>query len=446
MQFHKSKVMIKNVEYYILFILLISTLFVFTAFEAKSQNVDLSPIIHKFEPFIWPSEVPEDSPFEQSEAYNAIKFLGIKSGFRYGDTWYPTWASNDTLYSPWTDGKTKRIDGYTDWSQSWVDPVHITTGQGVIVGDDPLTMTAYSIGLDKSSPAAPYHGRYPSGSLVHDGIWYYGTYTLSPAGYTKYGNNDTINWPWLGPFVGFRYSTDYGRSWEPTPHTPAEPIFGENGMYGHPVKIGAPKFVDFGKNMEHSPDGKAYLVAHGADSLTTSTNWRIYNNSWVTGDQIYLLRVTPSIETINDPSAYEFYGGKDANGNTIWTSNFDDIKPLLEWDNNMGCVTVTYIPQIEKYIMCVTDGRNTYSQMNTYLLEADRLDGEWRIITYMESFGEQAYFVNIPSKFISDDGETMWLLYSGNYWSSMNNASVGVNPPGGHYGMTFQKIQLRKES
>jgi hypothetical protein len=28
--------------------------------------------------------------------------------------------------------------------------------------------------------------------------------------------------------------------------------------------MGSPYFVDFGKNMEHSPDGKAYLGGHGA--------------------------------------------------------------------------------------------------------------------------------------------------------------------------------------
>lgn len=405
----------------------------------KSQTVDLGPDVLRFEPFVWPSEVPEDCPFESSESYNGIKFLGIKSGFHYGDTWYPSWASNDTLYSPWTDGKTKRLDGYIDWSQSWVDPVHITTGQGVIIGDDPLSLKAYSIGLDKSSPAFPYHGRYPCGSLIYNGVWYYGTYCLDPAGFTEYGDK-IINWPWMGPFVGFRYSTDYGHTWTPCPYEPADPIFGETGRYGYPVKIGAPHFVDFGKNMEYSPDGKAYLVAHGAD--TADTKWRFWNDSWITGDQVYLIRVTPSVENINDPTKYEFYGGKDAYGDPIWTHDIDKIKPLLEWNNNMGCVTITYNAPLKKYFMCVTDGGNTYSRMNTYLLESDHITGMWRMVTYMKHFGEQAYFVNIPSKFISKDGKTAWLLYSGNYWSEMNGESIGVNPPGSHYGMTFQKIQL----
>jgi hypothetical protein len=420
-------------------ILFVSPLLFCVVGPAASQIADLKPEILYYEPFVWPSETPEDCPFEQSDFLTGIRFPGVKSGYRYGDTWYPTWASNDTLYSPWTDGKTKRLDGYTDWSQSWVDPVHITTGQGVIVGDDPLTMKAYSIGLDKTSPAYPYHGRYPSGSLVYNGVWYYGTYCLDPAGYTKYGK-DTVNWPWLGPFVGFRTSEDYGHTWKVCPHTPEDPIFGETGINGYPVKIGAPHFVDFGKNMEHSPDGKAYLVAHGAD--IGDTKWRFWNASWITGDQIYLLRVKPSVENINDPSKYEFFAGKDSNGNPVWTNNFDEIRPLLEWNNNMGCVTITYNAPLKKYIMCVTDGGNTYSQMNTYLLESDNIAGDWKMITYMKNFGEQGYFVNIPSKFISNDGKTVWLLYSGNFWSNMNGAQVGVNPPGGHYGMTFQKIEF----
>jgi len=415
---------------------------IFAGVVAMSQTADLRPEVLKFEPFVWPSETPPDCPFKQSEEFNGIKFLGIKSGYHYGDTWYPTWASNDTLYSPWTDGKTKRLDGYTDWSQSWVDQVHITTGQGVIVGDDPLTIKAYSIGLDKNSPAYPYHGRYPCGSLVFNGVWYYGTYCLDPAGSAEYGGQ-TINWPWMGSFVGLRTSEDYGHTWKPCPHDPETPIFGETGINGYPVKIGAPHFVDFGKNMEYSPDGKAYMVAHGAD--TSDTKWQFWNDSWITGDQIYLIRVTPSVENINDPSKYEFYRGKDENGDPVWTDNFKEIKPLLEWNNNMGCVTITYNAPLKKYLMCVTDGGNTVSKMSTYILESDNLDGEWRIISYMKDFGEQAYFVNIPSRFISNDGKEMWLLYSGNFSLDPDGERWLQNPPGSHYGMVFQKVQLLNE-
>ena len=421
-----------------LFFLLFGIFYLIYPVLVVSQNMTdslstESVIRYQFNPFVWKSETPSNCPFLQSKELNGIKFLGIKSGFYVGDTWYPTWGDDDNLYSPYTDGGCPRLDGARDDSNS--NGENAETGQAIIEGDNPLALKVYSLGLTKGSPL-PYKGRYPCGSLMHNKVWYYGTYCLGPDASAYYGDS-IANWPWLGPLVGFRYSTDYGRTWEACPHTPAKPLFGETGINGYPVKIGSPHFVDFGKNMQYSPDGKAYLVAHGADK--NDNPYRFYNSSWITGDQIYLLRVVPSIENINDASKYEFYAGKDGQGNSVWTDDFKKIKPLLEWDNNMGCVTITYNAPLKKYIMCVTDGGITCAKMNTYFLESDKLDGEWKLITYLKSFGEQGYFVNFPSKFISKDGKTAWMLYSGNFWTAMG---VQVNPPGSHYGMVLQKVEF----
>ena len=404
----------------------------------------LRPDTLRYEPFIWKSEPPADCPFEQSTELRGIRFLGYKSGFHVGDTWYPSWAEDGRLYSPFTDGSCPRLDGGSELSISDGNAPqgygleHTSTGQAVMEGDDPMHLVIYSLGLSHTS-SLPYHGRYPCGSLVYNKVWYYGTYCLDPAGSTPYGDK-TYNWPWMGPFVGFRYSEDYGRTWKDCPHTPAAPLFGESGLHGSPVKLGSPHFVDFGKNMQYSPDGKAYLVAHGAD--IDDTKWRFYNDSWITGDQLYLIRVTPTIENMNNASTYEFYAGKDNSGNALWTHDFKKIKPLLEWNNNMGCVTVTYNEPLKKYLMCVTDGGNTCARMNTYFLESDQLTGNWKLISYLKDFGEQAYFVNFPSKFISEDGKTAWLLYSGNFATDWNGMKIIPNPPGSHYGMVMQKIEL----
>jgi hypothetical protein len=108
----------------------------------------------------------------------------------------------------------------------------------------------------------------------------------------------------------------------------------------------------------------------------------------------------------------------------------------------MGCVTISYNAPLKKYFMCITDGGNTASKMNTYILESEELTGNWKIVTYMKDFGEQAYFVNIPTKFISKDGKTAWLLYSGNFATDWNGEKIIENPPGSHYGMVFQKIEF----
>ncbi len=100
------------------------------------------------------------------------------------------------------------------------------------------------------------------------------------------------------------------------PHTPDSPLIPEpsresldlqEGKQGPFIKLGAPHFVDFGKNMEYSPDGNAYLVGHG--SISPDEMPRIANNSWNSGDAVFMARVKPSIENMNEISKYEFFSG-----------------------------------------------------------------------------------------------------------------------------------------
>ena len=48
------------------------------------------------------------------------------------------------------------------------------------------------------------------------------------------------------------------------------------------------------------------------------------------------------------------------------------------------------------------------------------------MVTYMKDFGEQAYFVNIPSKFISADGKTLWLCLLGEFCDGWNGDATKV--------------------
>ncbi len=381
----------------------------------------------------WRSEPPADCPFQPSASLTGVEFTGRHAEYTTADTWYPSWASDGNLYSPYTDGSVNGLFSCS-WSYRDKDP---TTGHATIIGDDPMKLQVLDQGVHKTDPK-PYAGRYPCGSLVHNGIWYYGTYCLYPSPFTKH-DSLTYNWPWLGPFVGFRWSTDFGKTWRDTPCTPTQPLFGENGLTGGPVKIGAPHFVDFGRNMEHSPDDKAYLVAHGASD---GKNRRFGYNSWITGDEIYLLRVTPGIENMNDASKYDFFDG------TGWTKDFSKIQPIAAWRDNMGCVTMTYNAPLKKYLMCVTDGGNTASYYNTHILESDRISGPFKLVQYLHHFGEQAYFVNIPSKFISADGRTLWLCYSANCTAASFDEApdwktpLRSNPPGSKYALCWQEIKL----
>jgi len=92
--------------------------------------------------------------------------------------------------------------------------------------------------------------------------------------------------------------------------------------------------------------------------------------------------------------------------------------------------------------MCITDGWPTTRSMNTYILESDHITGPWKMVTFMKDFGPQAYFVNIPSKFISDDGHTAWLCYSANFAYGRKNPKFEGFPPGSQYKLCLQEIKL----
>ena len=160
------------------------------------------------------------------------------------------------------------------------------------------------------------------------------------------------------------------------------------------------------------------------------------------GDQGYMIRVKPDIATINKIESYEFFAGLDKQGGPIWSREFSDLKPVFEWKGRTGCITITYNKPLKKYLFCVGDG--FYSEgsgpSSLYILEADQLTGPFRMVTYMKHFGPQSYFGNFPSRFISEDGKTLWLCYSANYF----NWEIGgkPNPEGSKYALCLQEVKL----
>lgn len=384
---------------------------------------------------VWKSEPPEGCPFEPSQQIKGIAFTGRYANYTDADTWYPSWAEDGNMYSGWTDGEIGKESCHSSGGAK------ARTGNAKITGDDPLNLTILSLGTQPAS-ALPYGGRYPSANLVHDGIWYYGTYCID-FDFSRPEYPEQYSWAICGPVPGFRISFDHGQTWISSPLSPENPLFPESGKNGRQVKMGTPHFVDFGQNLEHSPDGKAYLVGHGA--LDNDPTPRLAGNSWIAGDAVYLARVIPSPKNINDLKAYEFFAGFDSANQPVWSKNFADIKPLLVWDDHMGCTTITYHSPLHKYLMCITDGWPGVADMNSYILEADEITGPYRLIAYMKNFGPQGYFLNFPSKFISNDGRTLWLSYSANFHKDYFANRATADPIGSRYALCLQEVKLLDE-
>jgi hypothetical protein len=391
---------------------------------------------------IWPPADVPTCPFGQSDAFNGLIFSGRHKAYDKGDGWFACWAADGNLYS-----------GYNYVSKEGA----VNSGCARISGDDPMSLKLeYLLGQEPSRKPMLSFGQnegrdvYYSAGLVHDGVWYYGTYCLN-------GTGKGLNEDELGVFLGFTTSDSYGKSWdvgrylwtgewEDTSYSWKNSVFHaaipHQPPYSGPIRVGAPHFVDFGKDMEHSPDGKAYLVGHGV--LVPDPKARSgANTTRLTGDAVYLARVTPSVKTINARKKYEFFAGHDPNKQPIWTSDFKQTKPLADWNDHMGAVSMTYNAPLKKYFMCVTDGDNARDGFNSYILESDNITGPWRMVTYMEGFGKFGYFLNIPSKFISSDGRTAWLCYSTRKDDEdLRYRNEEYMPHGGAYAMTLMEFKL----
>jgi hypothetical protein len=270
----------------------------------------------------WPQPPPGDHqvascPFPKSTDLTGFEYLNTMNADpsaatpttggngHSADTWYPTASLDGKLYTPWTDGTVHGI-------RSGSGGKGATTGMAIVnlpKNFDPVVDT-YKLIVENVSTfhasAAPYQGRYPCGSLYYKGTWWYGTYSLENPTFPPNPEPNCGNWCVQGPFCGFRWSTDEGKTWtEPRLNmmNGTDNLFGENAFNNSKVKFGAPHVVDFGRELEHSPDGKMYIIGHGA-SLPTA------HQSWMQGDEVYLARVLPTIEAVNDYSQWEFFAGK----------------------------------------------------------------------------------------------------------------------------------------
>ena len=130
----------------------------------------------------WPGRPPVDCPFPPSKTLVGVVFTGRHAEYTGADTWYPSWAADGNLYSPWTDGNVNGLNSGSGGKEA-------TTGNAVILGNDPLKLKVVDQGIFKSDPS-PYEGRYPCGSLMVDGVWYYGTYCLHPSGSLPHDGRD----------------------------------------------------------------------------------------------------------------------------------------------------------------------------------------------------------------------------------------------------------------
>lgn len=317
---------------------------------------------------------------------------------RVGDNWPITWADDDNLYTSYGDG-----GGFAHPERK------LTLGFAKIIGNPP-NHRAEDIASDADTPmGGGKAGVKSSGLLMADGVLY-----LFVRNYKVDGDYRHSRLAW---------SKNYEKNW-----TWADWCFSKT--------FGCPEFVQFGKNYAGARDGYVYIVSQAND------------DAYQFSPDIVMARVPKN--KVPDRGAYEFFAGLDAKGAPRWSREIEDRKPIFTNPRGTQRISMTYNAGIKRYIMTashlVRTGQHEEHAMEEKrdpwgpslgVFDAPEPWGPWTTVSYDDhwSGNDQTYHHKFPTKWMSADGRTMWLvfsgLYAGDYGFCVRKATIKIAPQPG---------------
>ncbi|MBN2449066.1 MAG: hypothetical protein JXR77_01675 [Lentisphaeria bacterium] len=298
---------------------------------------------------------------------------------RGSDNFPLTWGDDDALYTTYGDG----------WGFEPKLKEKLGLGFARIEGMPP-DHRGVNIRSTGENPGAGRRGKKGSGLLMVDGVL----------------------WLWLfhadeqGGKAQLAWSGDHARTW-----TFAEWMFAEFGLC---------TFVNFGRNDAGARDGYVYTVSHDGPRADTPA------------DRFVLLRVPA--DRIADRQAYEFFVRLDPNGMPVWS---EDIGARGAVFTNPGrCLRsgISYNAALGRYLWWQQVPNATHPQKDQGdtrfeggfgIYDAPEPWGPWTVVYQTETWdvgpGERAEF---PPKWMSPDGLTLWLAFSGEDSFSVRKATL----------------------
>jgi len=301
------------------------------------------------------------SPYPQSPLIRSIEWAPLEDIVRHAhdsDNWPLTWGDDDALYTAYGDG-----EGFEPFV-----PHKLSMGLAKVTGSPPDFH-----GVNLNAPTAEAagdgkKGRKACGIVMVDSVLYL---------LVRNVGNSQLGW-----------STDHGATW-----TWADWKFTES--------FGCPSFVNFGKNYSGARDQFVYVCSQDS------------NTAYDRADRMVLARVPK--DRIRERSAYEFFTGRNEKGEPLWSA---DIARRGAIFNNPGkCYRnqMTYNAALKRYLWCqIGPGHDTRFAGGFAIYDAPEPWGPWTTAFTTEQWdtgpGESS---SIPTKWISEDGLTIQLVFSG---------------------------------
>jgi CubicO group peptidase (beta-lactamase class C family) len=295
---------------------------------------------------------------------------------RGSDNWPLTWADDDALYAAYGDGR--GFEPFVDTKLS-LGLARIDGGPGDFSGVNIRAAT-----LEERGDGAV--GKKASGLLMVDGVLYL---------WARNAGNSRLAW-----------SKDHGGTW-----TWADWRFDRS--------FGCPTFLNFGKDYAGARDGFVYVYSPDSDS------------AYEPADRMVLARV-PRTEVIVR-AAYEFFRGLGASGQPMWTKDLAERGAVLADAGRCYRSGISYDAGLKRYLWCRTlpgtqgERADTRFAGGLAIQDAPEPWGPWTTVFATERWdvgpGETSSF---PPKWMSADGETLHLVFSGDDCFSVRRATLTI--------------------
>jgi CubicO group peptidase (beta-lactamase class C family) len=342
--------------------------------RSRAQVVRLLPGIHSEEPRATSLVSASDrrSPYPPSRAIRGIRWAPASTIIRRAkgsDNWPITWGNDGHLYTAYGDGR-----GFEPFVEEKLSMglARVTGGPQDFRGTNIRSTSAERKGGGPSGPKV-------SGMLMVDGVLYM---------LVRNTGNSQLAW-----------SHDHGRTWKWS-------------QWKFETSFGYPTFLNFGRDYEGSREECVYVYSHDSAS------------AYERADRMVLARVRQG--QIKERGAYEFFHTLDADGAPTWTRHIDERRAVFADKGRCYRSSVSYNAPLGRYLWCQTGvGDDTRFKGGFAIYDAPEPWGPWTTVFFTQQWdvgpGETC---SLPTKWMSADGRTVHLVFSGDDSFSVRKAAL----------------------
>lgn len=300
----------------------------------------------------------------------------------------------------WADKSTivRRADGSDNWPMTWADDGHQYTAYGDGWGFDPKVKGKLSLGVCRvEGGPADFKGvnvRTKTGEKTGDG-----KRGLKASGMLCV---DGVLWMLVRNAGNSQLarSADHGTTWT-----------WSDWKFTKGESFGCPTFLNFGRDYAGARDGYVYVYSFDSDS------------AYEPADRVVLARVAKDKPA--DRTAWEFFVRVGDDGRPVWDRDVAKRGAVMTRKGRCYRMHVTYDAPLKRYLMVQQFGGDTRVAGGFAVLDAPEPWGPWTSAFQTARWdvgpGESG---NFPARWISEDGLTLHLVFSGNDAFSVRKATI----------------------